>query len=376
MGGVASQTRVRTLTATAVLSLVVHGAALAWVIATPKPQPTPQVAPPAPRAEDEVLTIVELLPEPSATPAPMRGAEATVASAGTPKSASEPVSARSVAVSTTPGNGTPATETRPPVTAPEPPVTTPPRRVLGMRHGPQVASTTEMLAASAAEHPQEVPELPDYPGLRTGVALDSARARYKHGDMKALGEVVALEDAQAAEELKPQKDGTWKSDKTTFVAKVDKDGTVHFKDKRNLQVHGLVGTFDTTDWIMRSKGMDPYASEKREYLDRTRDQRVEIGRAYRKDQLSQSDQLMTANLVRLWATTHDARARKQGLLELWDECAEAGDADLVAGGRAARAMVERWMQVKLTGADRFTTDELAQFNAHRRSRAVLALDRP
>jgi hypothetical protein len=79
---------------------------------------------------------------------------------------------------------------------------------------------------------------------------------------------------------------------------------------------------------------------------------------------------MNANLVRLWATTQDVAARKQGLLELWDECAETGDADLVEGGKAARAMVEQWIQVKLTGADRFTTDELARFNAHRRSRAT------
>ncbi|MEO7091801.1 MAG: hypothetical protein ABI175_01040, partial [Polyangiales bacterium] len=245
-----------------------------------------------------------------------------------------------------------------------------PKSVLGMRDGPQVTSTAELLATAAIDHPEEPKELPDYPGLRNSVALEMAKARYKGGDRDALGEIVALRAAQADEELKPQKDGTWKSDKTTFVAKIDKDGTVHFKDKPNLQIHGLGATFDATDWAMRSRGMDPYASEKLKYLDRTRDQRVEIGRAYRKEQLAQSDQLMYANLVRLWSTTHEVAARKQGLLELWDECAETGDAELVEGGGAARATLERWIQVKLAAADRFTTDELARFNAHRKSRAT------
>ena len=357
----------RTLAATAVLSLVVHGAALAWVIATPKPVPAPMVAAVEPKPEE--LTIVELLPEPAVEAAPARGALATVAPAGTPKRPTGSVSGP--AISATAGTATPTTEIRPPVTTTVPPVVVPPKRVLGMRDGPQIPTTAEALAAAAIEHPETAKALPDYPGLRNSVALDIAKSRYKGGDADALGEIVALREAQAAEELKPQKDGTWKSDKTTFVAKVDKDGTVHFKDKPNVQIHGPMVTFDVTDAAMRAIGNDPYASEKLKYLDRTRDQRVEIGRAYRKEQLSQSDQLMNANLVRLWATTHDVAARKQGLLELWDECAETGDAELVDGGKAARAMVERWMQVKLTGADRFNSDELARFNAHRHSRATL-----
>ena len=360
----------RTLAATAVLSLVVHGAALAWVIATPKPEQVPVVAAAALPPEDEALTIVELLPDPVVVPAPGRGTPVTVAPAGTPKRSIGSVSGPRVAISATASTGPPTPETRPPTTVP--PVVVPPKRVLGMRDGPQIPTTAEALAAAASAHPEQVKELPDYPGLRTSVALDIASSRYKSGDAEALGEIVALREAQAAEELKSQKDGTWTSDKKTFVAKIDKDGTVHFKDKRNFQVKSLFsGEFDTTDWAMRSRGMDPYASEKLAYLDRTRDQRVEIGRAYRKEQLSHSDQLMNANLVRLWATTLDVRARKQGLLELWDECAESGEPELVEGGRSARGMVERWIQVKLTGADRFTSDELARFNAHRHSRATL-----
>ena len=161
-------------------------------------------------------------------------------------------------------------------------------------------------------------------------------------------------DARDAEELKRQKDGTYKADHDTYVAKVEKDGTVHFKDKKNLRIEGFGGRFDTTDWMMRRHGMDPYASEKLAMLDRTRDQRVEIGKAYR--------------LARLWATTQDVAARKELVFALWDECAETGDEDLVSGGAGARELLLRFVQVKLPGA--YTADELAKLNAHRHSKAM------
>ncbi len=358
----------RILGATAALSLVVHGAAIAWALHAPKPVPPPVVTVEPAEAEAEAeLTIVEYLPD-AASPdevsisPPTRGTGTTVVSRGTP------VSDRS------------RTDRRPqgetgPRTAPalEPakltPSRQPPVRRLAMRTGPEVPRTSEQLAAASLTSP-DGPPLPDYPGLRTEVALDAARHRLRGGDREALGEVVALEDTQKAEELKLQKDGTYKADHTTFSATVAKDGTVKIRDKANLRVHGLTGSFDTTDWIMRNQGMDPYASAKLEMLDRTRDQRVEIGKVYRKEQLAQSARLMQANLDNLWASTPDLAARKQAVFDLWEECAETGDPLLVEGAAKARALLERFVQVKLRGADGFTAEELARLNARRRSRAA------
>ena len=70
--------------------------------------------------------------------------------------------------------------------------------------------------------------------------------------------------------LKQQKDGTYKTDKETFGATVARDGTVTITDKPNLQRQGLGAKFDVTDAAMRAQGIDPYASEKRRFLDRTR----------------------------------------------------------------------------------------------------------
>jgi hypothetical protein len=348
---------VRTLAVTAAVSLLVHGVALAWVMSTPKAEPPPVVAAPVITVEEE-LTIVELLPDSPVAPpvaVPERGGGTTVAAAGTPRQGK----AR-VAISTGAQTGT---ETAPVIVTPVEPPAKPPQRRLGMRTGPQLTTVADQLATLALANPDTRP-LPDYPGQRSRQALDVAKAT---GDREGI---VAAREAMAAEELKAHKDGTFTSDKTTFVAKVDKDGTVSFKDKANLQIGGLHGTFDATDWAMRAQGMDPYAAEKLRYLDRTRDQRVEIGKAYRKEQLGQSARLMQAHLDRVWQSTTDAAARRQAVFDLWDDCAETGEPELVEGGEAARELLVRFVQVKLKGAAAFTVEDLAKLNAKRRSKAA------
>jgi hypothetical protein len=109
-------------------------------------------------------------------------------------------------------------------------------------------------------------------------------------------------------------------------------------------------------------------------LDETRDERVAIGNRYRKQQLAQSKQLVQRNLDRLWASTSDLAARKQGLFELWDDCAETGSEELVAGGTAARTHVIGFIRSKLPAGstDAFTQTELVHFNKQRKSRATFA----
>ena len=123
--------------------------------------------------------------------------------------------------------------------------------------------------------------------------------------------------------------------------------------------------------------MDPYASEKLAMLDRTRDQRVEIGKVYRREQLSHSAELMQANLARLWATTQDVAARKETVFALWDECAEPtgkeGDHEGEAGTKA-RIIVVAFIRTHAPAgsAAAFTPDEIARLDAHRSSRQHFA----
>jgi hypothetical protein len=182
-------------------------------------------------------------------------------------------------------------------------------------------------------------------------------------------------------ELKPKGHGTYESDHPTFTARVARDGTVKLEDKPDVDVHWnwrrpleIVGKLAIDDAIMRRKGIDPYASEKLKWLDKTRDERFAIGKQYRKDQLAKSAELMRDNLARLWERERDATARKQLVFALWDECAETGDAELVDGGKQARAYLIGFVRSHLPagGATAYTAAELAALNKRKRSSATFA----
>ena len=117
-----------------------------------------------------------------------------------------------------------------------------------------------------------------------------------------------------------------------------RDGTVSIKDKPTVgDVHfagiGFTGRANFDDWAMHQAGIDPYASAKRQWLDKTRDERVRIGADYRKEQLARAPEYMKRNVAWAWSKTEgDAEARKQAMFDLWDDCAEKGDDEPVAAG--------------------------------------------
>jgi hypothetical protein len=204
---------------------------------------------------------------------------------------------------------------------------------------------------------------PDIPDERISNEIAEARRELRRG-RGSVERVVALVREREAEDLKPSAGGTYTADKPTFTAKVDRDGQVHLEDKP--------WQLDTQDRLMLRMGIDPYGRNKLALLDRTRDQRAELGERRRRDQLAHASELVQRNIERLWATARDLAARKRGLFELWDDCAETGSDELVAGGDAARALVIGAIRARLRGADAYTAAELAQLNAIRRSKAVFA----
>ena len=154
---------------------------------------------------------------------------------------------------------------------------------------------------------------------------------------------------------------------------VSDPATGRLKDRAPTAIVPIIsGGFDTTDWMMRRHGQDPYASKKLAFLDATRDERVQIGNRHRAEQLTHATQLMQHNLDALWAATEDLAARKRALFELWDECAETGDPDLVAGGQAARRLVIGAIRARLPAGSAlaFTPAELAAFAREKQSKAT------
>jgi hypothetical protein len=247
--------------------------------------------------------------------------------------------------------------------------------------------------------------------------------------------------------LAPDGGGTHKSDQGPFTAKVDKDGTVKLKDKKNFNIHltlpsakdigdmfqawyydpnkpvGTLGPpnvpkrrpnltredvsgaerlgnddsavngqekdpqpgdgggipiagggFDITDAFMRRHGTDPYASKKLAFLDSTRDERVQIGTKYKTQQLAQVAQIVKKNLDRVWRATRDPQQRKQALFEMWDECVEAGSAEVVQAANTARKMIVGFMRANFPAGSEheFTTTEIAACNRAKQSSATFS----
>lgn len=169
-----------------------------------------------------------------------------------------------------------------------------------------------------------------------------------------------------------------KSNHDTFDAHVGRDGYVTMDTKPDVDVHpgclfgGCKMAFD--DALMRRHGIDPYASAKRQWLDKTRDERVAMGIAFKKEELAHSAIYMQKNLEWMWQHTGDPAERKHALFELWDEAAETGEDELVQGGAAARAYLIGFVRSRLPAGspEAFSEQELAELNAHRTSHATFA----
>ncbi|MEJ7599771.1 MAG: hypothetical protein WKG01_17825 [Kofleriaceae bacterium] len=244
---------------------------------------------------------------------------------------------------------------------------------------PAVAGLSAEFMADFLARTRPLPGVPDLPGARIDAEISDLRDKLRDPGFTATASadelggmrsrIVGLTEARKHVELEVQHDGTYRTEKETFIATVGKDGKVKLKDKPNIQLDGFGLKFDVTDAFMRAYGDDPYAAAKLRYLDRTRDQRVEIGKQHTHEQLAQSEQYAQANVARLWAMTTDLAARKQGLFELWDECEESGEAARMEGGAAARSYIIRFIGVKLVGRDAYTAEELVRLNKGRRSKA-------
>jgi hypothetical protein len=147
-------------------------------------------------------------------------------------------------------------------------------------------------------------------------------------------------------------------------------------DKTDGRVFTIIdGGFDVTDAIMRATGQDPYAARKRAALAATFDERAAIHAANQAHKYQISDQLMLKNISDVWMRADlDAAAKREATFELWDECVETGPDDQVAAAQKARAALARWVQVHIPKGDpdAFTDDELAAFNARKKSHDTFA----
>lgn len=400
-------------------SILAHAIALIWIVAHAVAAPSGSVRAAAPDGaaaapEPVQVELVEPMPPPAAprrAPNPRPGS-AVAAHRTTAPHAAAPQPAISAAASTTappapdlapPQPAMPAaTGTAAPMAGDAAPAIGPPRsdgpgghgdatagpgspatRVLERFPGADMRVSEKLIEAFVAH------ETPQPPAINDAAHASDARIaeldlqlanpawRATAGSQQVADAGMDLESLQRQRDdltMKPIGGGRYRNEQETFTIDVAPDGTVAIHDKPAISFDPRQWTFrfDITDMVMRARGEDPYARAKLRFLDATRDERAELGRRYRHEQLGRSAELMLANIDRLWSMTRDPARRREGMFELWDDCAETGDAELLDGADAARRMVISEIQARLRGADAYTPEELARFNARRTSAAPFA----
>ncbi len=266
-----------------------------------------------------------------------------------------------------------------------------------LKTAPRVATssvTTSGTGTSAIETPgttgtpgTEPGQRSKYLDMRRGSRVDLSLPASRDDLDRAPTGTAPQQGVAPSGELESAAGGRKKSDQNVFTAKVERDGSVKLTDKANLSgelswnpVKLLAGRFDVTDYVMRKTKNDPYASRKLKFLDATRDERVELGKKWRTEQLQQTAMIMKKNLAYAWNASPDLAARKRALFELWDEIVEPKSARdqidevLAEASRAARKAVIGFIRGHLPAGstNAYSEAELAAFNAKKQSAATFA----
>jgi hypothetical protein len=310
------------------ISLALHGTVLAWVqIHKPEPLPVVVAPPPAPAA----VTVTQVEVEPLAVALLDDHTVAAIPAVAPPTVAATVAGHAGTPRISTGRTGTPAepeTKAEPgakphaglmTMRKPEPPQLKGPSDAFWA----QFDANTKPLQPKAIEGERIEDEVAD-----AADHLRNPRWIANHSPEEVTAERMrhlAAVDARDNHEL--QRHGTgFEADHATFTGKVEADGTAHIDEKRS---------YDPTEILMRKYAV-----------------------------------LAQNNLGYLWAHTTSTVQRKQALFEMWDECAETGTDELIAGGTAARKMIVGFIKGRMTGAAAYTPAELAALNAKKKSKAT------
>jgi hypothetical protein len=199
------------------------------------------------------------------------------------------------------------------------------------------------------------------------------------GPVRAPKPFVPSDDAlrdSLGPRMKADGDGGYKEDRARFSARVDRDGSVHFKDKANVHFDGFEGlgalvSFDLTEAVMRAMGDDPYVYEKMLIMERTREVRAGMKVAERQDRLYEATRRLPAFLDKIWRQSKWTAAEKRRLLfALWDEVDDTGAPEVVRASAAVQGIIVAFIRKRLPeGApEAFTVEEIAAMNGARHTK--------
>jgi hypothetical protein len=153
------------------------------------------------------------------------------------------------------------------------------------------------------------------------------------------------------------------TDVGTFVARVDPEGRVSFHDK------GVFASYASLTIYGRFGGVSA-PREKQAFLEDTFEERFAMRAEHGARVMEIAIEHLPRYLAAVWRYREwSLQTRKRILFELWDECAEQGNEELVEGGRAARRIITRFVRRYLPadGDQAFTEQELTALNNERTS---------
>ena len=158
-------------------------------------------------------------------------------------------------------------------------------------------------------------------------------------------------------ELLPDKGGGYKCETKTFIAHIAPDGKVTFDDRFPIGFEkGGTFSFDLTDLAMRGKKIDPYAAEKRRFLDFSDKVRSDLRKKAADENRTQALSTFRDQLAEVWNSSRSAAARRRDLYEKWADSDEKDEL-----GRKGRHAVEDFIRGHLPqGSSSAYTDEELQ----------------
>lgn len=163
--------------------------------------------------------------------------------------------------------------------------------------------------------------------------------------------------------LVPEKGGGFRYDGKNFNAHIAADGTLTFDDRGPIGVQkGGTFSFDLTDLAMRGHKQDPYAPEKRRFVEFSQKLRDDL---HGKGQQTGQDGALLAlpgELDEIWTTTKPAAVRRREIFEKWVDVADDKDG-AGSSGQKARRMIESYVRKHMPQgtALSYTAEELARF---------------
>ena len=218
------------------------------------------------------------------------------------------------------------------------------------------------------EPPGELPKGPInlFPkSLATVMGAPGATGPVPKGPDRLLGDDRLKEKKAAEFELVPEKGGGFKFEGKNFIAHIKPDGGLAFDNRFPIGFQkGGTFSFDLTDLAMRGKKQDPYAAEKRRFIEFSEQMRTDMRNKALKEQRENALTTLSQQLHDLWSSGRAGTARRREIYELWEDCSDDKNETL---GRKGRRIIEDFIRTSLPAEspEAFTPEELERINKTR-----------